>query len=175
MPVNEKLTDNESTPNENENENAESMNAQTYIDNLKALKESTVDKKEYDKVVDENKRLSLALMNGESLPSNEKEKENKPSIDELRQNFKKDNQTNLDFWSNALKLREAVIDSGEPDPFLPKGHELIASEDDKIKANKVAKVMEELIDESEGSPEVFNALLQKTLVDDPLLTRKLKA
>lgn len=175
MPNNEKLVDNESTPTENENENVDSMNAETYVKNIKSLKENMVDKKEYDKLVEENKRLSLAVMNGETLPDNENEKENKPSIDELRQNFKKDNQTNLNFWNNALKLREAVIDSGEPDPFLPKGHELIASEDDKVKADKVAKVMKELIDESEGSPEVFNALLQKTLVDDPLLSRKLKA
>ena len=159
----------------NENEQAEVMDANTYVENINALKKSTVDKKEYDKLVEENKRLSLAVLNGETLPNDKAVQEKKPSIEELRQNFKKDNQTNLDFWKNALSLRDAVIENGEPDPFLPKGHELIASEDDKTKACKVAKVMKELIEESEGSPEVFNALLQKTLVDDPLLARKRKA
>lgn len=174
MPEKEKNAGLEPEINENDTTTVE-MDASTYIDNLKTLKESTVDKREYQKVVEENKRLSVALLNGETLSTTKEEKEPSQSIEELRENFKKDNQTNLEFWENTLKLRNALIENGDPDPFLPKGHELIATDDDKMKANRVAEVVGSLIDESEGSPEVFNALLQKTLVDDPLLARKLKA
>ena len=173
MPENDKINGLESEP--NDNATPVDMDASTYIDNLKALKESTVDKKEYQKLVEENKKLSVALLNGETFSTEKKEKEPTQSIQELNANFRKDNQTNLEFWKNTLKLRDAVIDSGKPDPFLPVGHELIASEDDKEKANRVADVIKNIIEESEDSPEVFNALLQKTLVDDPLLARKVKA
>ena len=175
MPENKEQVALDATINENDNETSSTIDAKTYIENIKNLRETMVDKKEYEKLVEENKLLSKAVLNGETLSSEVKEAEQKPSIEELRVNFKKENQTNLEFWDNALKLRDAVIEEGGYDPFLPKGHELIASEDDKMKASKVATVVKELIEESEGSPEVFNALLQKTLVDDPLISRKKKA
>ncbi len=174
MPETEKNVGLEPKTNENVDETVD-MDASTYIDNLKSLKESTVDKREYQKIVEENKRLSIALLNGETISPEKKESDSSPSIDELKENFRKENQTNLEFWKNTIQLRDALIENGDPDPFLPKGHELIATDDDKVKANRVAEVVKNLIDESEGSPEVFNALLQKTLVDDPLLARKIKA
>ena len=134
-----------------------------YIAAIKELKENSVDRSKYDQLKAENKKLLDSIVNGTTieLPS----KEEKKSIEELRANYLKEDQTNLEYITNTLKLREAIIAEGKPDPFLPIGEQIMPTDDDVKTAEKVATVLQECVDYAEGDSAVFTNELQRRLVD----------
>ena len=134
-----------------------------YIAAIKELKENSVDRQKYDALKADNKRLVEALVNGQTIETN-----SKPPVDiqALRNElFKNENQTNLQYVENALKLRNALIESGEPDPFIPQGSKVIATSEDISAAQRVADVLQECIDYAEGDSQVFTNELQRRTVD----------
>jgi len=125
-----------------------------YIEALKEMREKTVDKAEYDKLAAENKRLINDVLNGAVY--DKEEVKPKESIDELRRKvFSTEEQTNLDYITNVLKLREALIESGKEDPFVPQGSKYNPTQADYEKAERVARVLQEMVDDSNGDPNVF--------------------
>ena len=134
-----------------------------YIAAIKELKENSVDRQKYDALKADNKRLVEALVNGQTIETN-----SKPPVDiqALRNElFKNENQTNLQYVENALKLRNALIESGEPDPFIPQGSKVIATSEDISAAQRVADVLQECVDYAEGDSQVFTNELQRRTVD----------
>jgi hypothetical protein len=133
-----------------------------YLAAIKELKEKSVDRDEYMKLKAENKKLLDSIVNGTevALPHDEKK-----SIEELRANYLKEDQSNLDYISNALKLREALMAEGKPDPFLPVGEQILPTDDDIAKAQHVAEVLQECVDYAEGDSNVFTNELQRRLID----------
>jgi len=133
-----------------------------YLAAINELKQNSVNREDYDKLKAENKKLLDSIVNGTevALPAAEKK-----SIEELRANYLKEDQTNLEYISNALKLREALIAEGKPDPFLPIGEQILPTDDDVAKANHVAEVLQECVDYADGNSEVFTNELQRRLVD----------
>ena len=79
----------------------------------------------------------------------------------------------MDYCTKALQLRNALIEKGENDPFLPIGEKIQPTDEDIKCAEKVADGLQRMIDESNGSPDAFNALYQSRVVD-PVLPRKRK-
>ena len=134
-----------------------------YIAAIKELKENSVDRQKYDALKADNKRLVEALVNGQTIETN-----SKPPVDiqALRNElFRNENQTNLQYVENALKLRNALIESGEPDPFIPQGSKVIATSEDVAAAQRVADVLQECVDYAEGDSQVFTNELQRRTVD----------
>ena len=134
-----------------------------YIAAITELKENSVDRQKYDALKADNKRLVEALVNGQPIETN-----SKPPVDiqALRNElFRNENQTNLQYVENALKLRNALIESGEPDPFIPQGSKVIATNEDISAAQRVADVLQECIDYAEGDSQVFTNELQRRTVD----------
>lgn len=133
-----------------------------YLAAIKELKENSVDRSEYDKLKAENKKLLDSIVNGTevALPKAEKK-----SVEELRAVYLKEDQTNLEYIENALKLREALIAEGKPDPFLPVGEQILPTDDDVKTAQKVADVLQECVDYAEGDSAVFTNELQRRIVD----------
>lgn len=125
---------------------------QDYIDAIKNLKQNSVDRSKYDELRAENKRLLQAVVNGQPVEAQAQEHE--ADINELRQALTKE-QTNLEYITNALKLREAVINQGGEDPFVPVGSKYTPTAADYERANRVATVLQEMVDESDGDPQVF--------------------
>lgn len=134
-----------------------------YIQAIKELKEKSVDRAEYDKLRAENKKLLDSIVNGTDI--GQPAAEEKKSIEELRAAYLKEDQTNLEYITNALALREALIADGKPDPFLPIGEQILPTDDDVAKAKKVAEVLQECVDYAEGDSAVFTNELQRRLVD----------
>lgn len=132
-----------------------------YIAAIKELKEKSVDRTQYDALRAENKRLLDALVNG-SEPERAKPK---ADVDELRKRVFKEDQTNLEFAENALALREAIIDQGGTDPFLPAGKKCIPTNEDVEAAGRVAAVLQECIDYAEGDSQIFTNELMRRTVD----------
>ena len=171
------LKDDDPTPDGNP------QTAEEYAEYVKRLKETTVSKEEYDKVVADKKTLAKALAEGADVPEIEKQ-EAKPDIKELRKKFLKagdDNLSNVEFVQTALELRKALIESGEQDPFLPRGLKRKPDNTDYQGAQRVADFLEDCVEQSkdeEGKPDpdMFNALLKKGIANDsPIVAAKLKA
>ena len=141
-------------------------NTQDYLAAIKELKEKSVDRSEYDKLRAENKKLIDAVVNGQ--PGQEEQaaaKHSKEQIDELRNDlFNSPKElSNLEYVTKAMELREALMENGEPDPFLPVGKQISPTRDDLEGAEKVAQVYRECIDYAEGDSEVFtNELMRRT-------------
>lgn len=141
-------------------------NTQDYLAAIKELKQNSVDRSEYDKLRAENKRLIDAVVNGQ--PGQEEQvvvKHSKEQIDDLRNElFNSPRElNNLEFITKTMELREALMENGEPDPFLPVGKQISPTRDDIEGAEKVAQVYKECIDYAEGDSEVFtNELMRRT-------------
>lgn len=134
-----------------------------YLAAINELKQNSVNREDYNKLKAENKKLLDSIVNGTevALPAAEPKK----SIEELRAAYLKEDQSNLEYITNALKLREALIAEGKPDPFLPIGEQILPTDDDVAKAQHVAEVLQECVDYAEGNSEVFTNELQRRLVD----------
>ena len=141
-------------------------NTQDYLAAIKELKENSVNRSEYEKLRAENKRLIDTVING--APGQEEPaftKHSKEQIDDLRNElFNSPRElNNLEYVTKAMELREALIENGEPDPFLPVGKQISPTRDDLEGAEKVAQVYRECIEYAEGDSEVFtNELMRRT-------------
>lgn len=141
-------------------------NTQDYLAAIKELKEKSVDRSEYDKLRAENKKLIDAVVNGQ--PGQEEPvftKHSKEQIDDLRNDlFNSPKElNNLEYVTKAMELREALMENGEPDPFLPVGKQISPTRDDLEGAEKVAQVYRECIEYADGDSEVFtNELMRRT-------------
>lgn len=136
-----------------------------YVAAIKELQNSTVPKSQYEKLKADNKKLLDALVNGESIEN--KPQAPKANVDELRKKlFDKDGQlSNLEFIETSLQLRDALIEQGEPDPFLPVGSRISPTPEEARIAEDVAQVYRECIDYADGNSEVFTNELMRRTVD----------
>ena len=133
-----------------------------YLAAINELKQNSVNREDYNKLKAENKKLLDSIVNGVPV---EVQSPQRKSIEELRAAYLKEDQTNLEYISNTLKLREALISEGKPDPFLPIGEQILPTDEDVAAANKVASVLQECVDYAEGDSAVFTNELQRRLVD----------
>lgn len=135
-----------------------------YIKVIEDLKSKTVPIEKYNSVVRENKDLVDKILNG-----GDEEPEEYEQID--IESCKKDlfeafeHSSNLEIAGKVLKLREAMIDQGLPDPFLPIGKNVRISEEDIKKANNVADVFQHCIEYAEGDSEAFTTELMRLTKD----------
>ena len=143
-------------------------NTNDYIEQIQKLKESSVSKDDYNKLKADNKRLIDALANGSQINDKVEPKiDAVEKINELRTKLfsKGSNLSNLDYCKTAVELRDALIEKGERDPFLPFGHNVVATDSDYETANRVATVMKECIDYADGDSDIFTNELQRRTVD----------
>ena len=133
-----------------------------YIEAIKEMKQNTVDKATYNKLKEENKQLLNSLVNGETIDVPKKEE---VDIDALRKDLFNNDQTNLQYIEKALKLREALLEKGEKDPFLPYGKNIIPTDEDIATADRVARVVQECGDYADGDSDIFTNELQRITVD----------
>lgn len=144
-------------------EEGELSSTDDLLNSIEELRNNTVSKEEYSKLQGEYKKVLNAYVKNQSLK--EIPVEQKKTIEELRKDFFTENQNNLDYIKSALALRQGLIDNGDPDPFLPYGQNIMPTDDDVQKANKVAEVLQECVDYAEGDSSVFTNELQRRLVD----------
>lgn len=134
-----------------------------YLAAINELKQNSVNREDYDKLKAENKKLLDSIVNG--TDAGLEHHVEKKSIEELRAAYLKEDQSNLEYITNALALREALMAEGKPDPFLPIGEQILPTDEDVAKAANVASVLQECVDYAEGDSNVFTNELQRRLVD----------
>lgn len=162
-----------------ENENLNSVSQQDnvndsidYIEAIREMKQNSVSKEAYDKLKAENKQLLDSIINGTELDNIKKEEP--VDINLLRKNlFNPDvDMSNLDFVSNALKLRDTLIEKGEKDPFLPVGEKIIPTEEDIATANRVASILKDCVEYADGDSALFTSELQRVTIDSSPMRRR---
>lgn len=141
------------------------------IDTIKALKENTVERSKYEKLQAEKKQLLDIVVNGTHVEQEKPKKDVQACREKV---FNKEDQNNLEYWTNVLDLRDALIENGEPDPFLPYGHKILPTAQDIECADRVASVVRKCIDLADGDSEFFTNELQRRTVDISIPTRKYK-
>lgn len=142
-----------------------------YIQAINDIKANSVPKEQYMKLKNENSKLLDAIVNGQEIEVPKKEP---TDIAKLRTELYGSGQTlsNLDYWTKTLQLRDAIIAGGKPDPFCPQGKNIIATEEDKMLAKKVADTVQHCIDIADGDNLVFTNELQRLTVDTAPIRRK---
>lgn len=139
-------------------------NAQDYIEEIQKLKESTVPKDQYQKLLEDNKRLIQSLASGER--GKVEGASAGATLEELRKKLSNpEDMTNLEYVTAALELREKIMESGGDDPFLPNGSHARATAADREAAERVAAVMQECVDAADGNDGVFTAQLMARTYD----------
>lgn len=134
-----------------------------YIEAIKEMKQNSVSRSEYNKLKEENKNLLKSLVNGETI--DQPVVKEPVDIDKLRHDLYSSEKdfSNLEYITKVMTLREALLDKGDADPFLPKGHNISVTDQDIKSANKVAEVFNHCIEYADGNSEVFtNELMRLT-------------
>lgn len=152
-------------------ETGEVVDNTDYIEAIKTLKQNSVDRSKYDALKAENKKLLDSIVNGTevALPASKEE----PSLQELRQKvFNNPDQTNLEYITNVLALRDALIENGEEDPFVASSSQYTPDANDYARATKVATVLQEMVDVADGDPNVFLNEYQRRVKEVNIPKRK---
>ena len=145
-------------------------NTPDYLAEIERLKSNTVDKSQYEKLLEDNKKLiQTVARNDERARANEAAKNNEQPIDinKLREKMfnPNNNLNNLEYIKSALELRKGLMDRGEPDPFLPIGNKISPTAEDVETANRVAKAFQSCVEYADGDPELFTQELQRITRD----------
>lgn len=146
------------------------MDANEYLKNIQELKDTTVSKELYEKLKKENEILAknainnIPVSNEPQLSEAEISAANRKRMDELRKELYANNDsemTNLDYITKTLELRDLVIKEDGYDPMV--NQYLTKAEDQQYElegVNRTVKAYKDLIEKSEGDPNVFEALLE---------------
>lgn len=135
-----------------------------YIQAIQELKSNSVPKEQYSKLKEKNAKLLKSLINGEQIESGAVPE--KTDMAELRKTLYSGAELpNLDYVKKTLELRDAIIDQGGRDPFLPWGEKISPTNDDIEAANRVAKVLKECVDYADGDSALFTNELQRVMID----------
>ena len=159
---------------ENEVIENETTVEEDYIQTIQDLKASTVSKESYNQLKQEHQRLLKSIANGDELVAAAAEQSNK-DVATLRKELFSNGEglSNLDYVKGVLELRDAIIDQGGYDPFLPSGSKCVPTSEDIAEAEKVAQVFQDCVDYANGDSEVFtNELMRRTVDTMPTLNKR---
>lgn len=135
-----------------------------YIQAIQDLKANSVPREQYSKLKEENSKLLKSLINGETIEG--VDTPSAPDISELRKSlFGGEELSNLEYITKVLALRDATIEAGKPDPFLPWGEKISPTNEDIEAANRVAKVLKDCVDYADGDSNLFTNELQRVMID----------
>ena len=150
-------------------ESAKEVNTtETEFDPVQAineLKQNSVSKEDYNKVVAEKNKYLKALIDGNQVA--EVPKKEPVDIDGLRKELfsgEKD-LTNLEYAKKALELRDAIIERDGVDIFVGRGSKLTPTDEDYEAAQRVADGFQQCIDVAQGDSEIFTRELMRITED----------
>lgn len=141
----------EKTPPKNEEPN--------IIQQIQDLKKNSVSKEEFEKVVKERDDAYKAMLDGKTITLEKQSEDRKKVIADLRKELygksvADSGMKNLDYIEKTLKLRNALIEEGEDDPFLGVIKEGTVLEDsDYEKAQKCADALQAMVDDAHAAAE----------------------
>lgn len=169
------MDNDQNVPTPGEAGNAPSLNPDRYIEQIQKLKAESVSINDYNALMEENKSLINALTEGKTLGG-----EQKPTVDhsaEIKRLRAKlfssegPDINNLEYMTDILDLRDHLMATGQPDPFVAKNSHITPTEESYKTAQRVADGLRHCIDVADGDSGVFNTEYQR-IVTDPIIPRK---
>lgn len=142
---------------------ANSVNDFDLLNEVKKLKETTVSKEEYDKVVAEKKKLMKDFIYGSG--DSTEVVEAKPNIQELRKKVLGDDvekMSDLDFWKGVSDLYHARLEEGV-NIFLPQGEKTKYTRDDYENVESFMETIDNIIEDSEDNQALFHTIFSQAL------------
>jgi hypothetical protein len=146
-----------------------------YLEEIKNLKKNTVSLSDYERLKDENRNLLKTIVEQGQVEATAEPTPTTYTKEELGKMCKdllSFEGNNLEYVEKSLKLREAMIQSGERDPYIPYGSHYAPTDEDIATANKTAQVYQECVDYAQGDNEVFTNELMRRTVDIPIPKRR---
>ena len=139
-----------------------------YLAAIKQLKETMVPRETYEKLYSDHKNLLDAYIEGREIPEIEYGVE-KTYIDELRKELYGEDceLSNLEYVKKSLELRDAIIERGGQDPFLPIGSHVPITPGMIEKAENTATILRECVEFADGDSGIFTAELQRRTNETP--------
>lgn len=138
---------------------------ENYIEQIKALRANSVDRAKYDKVIEENKQLTQALIDGGQIQGATVVQE-EPDISAIAESLLHESNNNLSYISKALQYRQAIMDKFDVDVFVSGDPTHTPTGEDYETAARTAEVLQNCVDVADGDPAVFQSELQRVLVDN---------
>lgn len=158
------------------NETQENGNAyQDYIDTINEIKANSVSKEKYDQLMEEKKGLIEALKAGEQISLVNPEEE--VDVDELRNDLYGDPDKAIpwvEYFDKTLKLRDALLAKGEPDPMIPHGAEYEFKQSDEDQINSDWEQIREILEYADGDNQAFINELARRMPDDTPLQKAIR-
>ena len=139
---------------------------QKYLEVIKELKEKSVPKEDYERVVaDRDKLLNDYLNGGSPDPEVVVDTTTEKELIEALYGDKAQELSNLEYWKKTCKLREMQMERGMIDPGVPRGRDAGGpTTEDFARSAKVFEVIQECINASGDDPEKFNELLDSKVI-----------
>lgn len=143
---------------------------------LNELKNNSVSKAEYLKLQKQYAEALETIVNGRSIEDEASEEAEAPDVNALRETLYGGKEMGAcEYVSKTLELRQALIDNGETDPFLPVGKDVTISNDDVASADRVAKALKQCLEYANGDDGVFMNELQRILIDSAPVSARLRS
>lgn len=142
---------------------------QMYLEQIKELKANSVNREEYNKLLEENRNLLKTIVDGGTGESTE-EPEASRDIKEILTDFNSET-SNLDHIKYVMELHNKRLEEGIND-FVPQGHQISPSDEDIRDAKQVEDFLNDLIKTADGNADVFNNEYQRRVIDTVLPRRK---
>lgn len=159
------MLENEQMRDEVVDNSVEQTDAMDYISAINEIKQNSVPREKYEQLEREKKELINALKSNQLV--NLVDDTDKKSIDELRADYLKNGSDKLsyDYLKTVLDLRDALLDAGERDPFLPNSKNYVPTQEDINSAEEVAQAFRECIEYSNGNNQLCTQELMRRTVD----------
>ena len=132
---------------------------------INELKQNSVSKEEYNKVVSEKNKYLKALIDGNQIA--EAQPKEPVDIEALSKDLNGGSKdlTNLEYAQKSLELRDALIERDGVDIFVGRGSKLTPTDDDYEAAQRVADAFKQCIDVAQGDSEIFTRELMRITED----------
>ena len=134
--------------------------AEDYIATINSIKQNSVPREEYERLVAERKQLIKSLET--SKPQEASADEVHEDLNDLRKKLN-NSKNDIEYVENALHLRDVVLKQEGVDIFV-NPHSGV---DESADAEEVANVLRECVEQSGGSNAVFAAKLGERIIDMP--------
>lgn len=135
-----------------------------YVEVIKNLKANTVNKSEYERVLNENKTLAEALATspGATVAEEVKPEYTQDDINNLSDKLINNKHlSNLDFVNTMLEYRDAVMEIHGVDVFMPTNNGYVANEYDIEQANNIADGLRQMAEYAGKDSKLFNSELKR--------------
>lgn len=149
-------------------------NADIYINEINQLKQNSVSKSEYDKILQERNSLVKAVMEGSASVEPSDVKTVSADISELSKNllYSEKDLSNLEYCRRAVELHDAVLEQEGIHLGLPNGRDYVPTDNEIDICEKTWDALRDMVNDSQGDPEAFLQLEQFRIADSRPLRKK---